>query len=109
MAGRSHVNWGLFLTLLKMGVSQADAAPLVGVKPATPYVRASRLPAFAAQVSAALEDGRASQAVSPIYFSLDGELILDASFDAIPRHPHSALKGWVLAQLRRNPLAMLAN
>lgn len=109
MAGRSHTNWNFYLLLLKMGVSQADAAPLVGVKPATPYVKAHRSPSFSILVDQAMDEGRRSIVVSPTYFALDGELLLDAHFNAIPRQPPNSLKSWALAELSRNPLAIFAH
>ncbi len=108
MAGRSHINWGMFLTLLRLGVSQASAAPLVGVKPATPYVKACRDPVFASQVDAAMALGQRSLIASPTHFALPtGELLLDSNFEAIPREPPNGLRSWMLIQLSRNPLADL--
>ena len=107
MAGRSHTNWTLYLSLLRMGVAPSDAVGLVGVQLSTPYARMSRYPAFKAQVEKAMEDGRLSLIASPVHFALSGELILDSNFEAVKRQPPQALKSWVLAQLRRSPLVSL--
>lgn len=108
MAGRSHTNWPLYLTLLRMGVPPSDAVGLVGVQLSTPYARMSRHPAFKAQVEEAMAEGQRSLVASPSNFSLNGELLLDSNFEPIRRQPPQGLKPWVLSQLRRNPLTAMA-
>lgn len=108
MAGRSHVNWRLFRTLLSMGLSQGEAALLVGVKPATPYMKACRDRTFGTMVEQAMRTGRRALAASPTHFTTPhGDLLLDANFDPISRKLPSRLKPWVLAELAKHPFADL--
>ncbi len=108
MAGRSHTNWQLFLTLLSMGMRQVDAAALIGVKPATPYVKAYRDRAFGDKVGEALHHGRLALIASPTYFiTPKGNMLLDGNFDPISREVPTRLRPWVLDQLARCPLTDL--
>lgn len=110
MAGVSHTNWELYLTLLSMGMGPTDAVQFVGVKLSTPYTRSLRYPGFKHQVDQAMEDGRRALIISPHHWAFpNGELILDGDFNPISRQPPSTILPWVLRQLRRNPLAALAS
>ena len=109
MAGRSTVNWELYLSLISMGMAPKDAVQFVRVSVSAPYSKAGRDHIFRRQLDDATELGVKTLKRSPHYW-LDprGNLILDSAFNPVPREPSSKIWAWVWAQVRRNPLANLA-
>ena len=91
-----------------MGMRPTDAVQFVGVGISTPYARMARNPVFKAQVEQAMMEGQRCLIISPRHWCHpNGQFILNADFEPIPREPPKSLFPWVRGQLLSHPLAAL--
>lgn len=110
MAGYTAVKWEMYLRLIGLGMQPKAACAFVGVSSAAPYVKAAREPAFKAALMDMSQRGQIlSLAYPDDWVYEDGEPILSADFEKIPRVPSDRLAPWVRQQYLSNPLATLAS
>ena len=96
--------------MLEFGLSINIATEILGMHRNTLFSAAKRDPRLRAALDEGFELGDRSLRKDGFFF-VDGrtmEHVLTSDFDKIPRKPPFNLRPWVEAQLRRNPLAILA-
>ena len=110
MAGYTTVKWGMYLRLIGLGMQPKTACAFVGVSSAAPYVKAAREPAFKAALMDMSQRGQILCLAYPdSWVYEDGEPILSADFEKIPRVPSDRLAPCIRQQILRNQLPALAD